>query len=98
MLLVETPRAAVNWPVTFRPGWCRYVKDPAKGEAMRGCDRDHDSAGPRPGGRRGGVPRAHRPPPARAAAALLPDPRLGPGCQGHAAGDPAGRLARARPV
>ena len=65
---------------------------------MRGCDRDHDSAGPRPGGRRGGVPRAHRPLPARAAAALLPDPRLGAGRRGHAAGDAAGRLARARPV
>ena len=41
-----------------------------------------------------GVPRADRRAPARAAGALLPDPRLGPGRGGPRAGDAAGRLAR----
>src|SRR5262245_33847262 len=45
---------------------------------------------------RGAVPRAHRAPPAGAAAALLPHPRLGPGRRGHGAGDAPGRLARPR--
>jgi RNA polymerase sigma-70 factor (TIGR02960 family) len=59
-----------------------------------------DRAGtrPRPNGRRGGVPRADRALPARAARPLLPDPRLGPGRGGRDAGDAAGRLARARPL
>ena len=49
----------------------------------------------RPRGRRGRLPRADRPAPARAAGPLLPDPRLGPGRRGHRPGDAAGRLARA---
>src|SRR6266700_299542 len=60
----------------------------------RGCDGDRRHARPRPRGRRAGVPRAHRPLPGRAAGALLPDPRLGGRRRGHAAGDPAGGLAR----
>lgn len=49
----------------------------------------------RPRRRRTGVPRAHRPVPARAAGALLPDTRLADRRRGHAAGDAAGGLARA---
>ena len=39
-----------------------------------------------------------RPLPARAAGALLPDPRLGPGRRGRASGGPVGRMALDRPV
>src|SRR5919199_898142 len=53
------------------------------------------AARPRTRGRRGRVPRAHRALPPRAARALLPDPRLGPGRGGRDAGDAAGRVARA---
>src|SRR5215216_1899599 len=42
--------------------------------------------------------RAHRTPPARAAAALLPHPRLGARRRGHGAGDAPGRLAEPRSV
>src|SRR3954471_11798290 len=59
---------------------------------------DRAAARPRARGGRGRVPRAHRPLPARAARALLPDPRLGPGRGGRDAGDAAGRVARARRV
>src|SRR3954465_1743029 len=54
---------------------------------------DRAAARPRARGGRGRVPRADRPLPARAARALLPDPRLGPGRGGRDAGDAAGRLA-----
>jgi RNA polymerase sigma-70 factor (TIGR02960 family) len=37
-LLVQTPQAAANWPVTFRPGWCQYVEEPGAGAAMGGPD------------------------------------------------------------
>src|SRR3954463_11056144 len=59
---------------------------------------DRAAARPRARGGRGRVPRAHRPLPAGAARALLPDPRLGPGRGGRDAGDAAGRVARARRV
>src|SRR5918996_5097587 len=61
--------------------------------AMRGCRSDRANALPRPRGRRGGVPRAHRALPAGAPAALLPDPRLGSGRRGSTPGDVVGRLA-----
>jgi len=32
--LMQTPRAAANWPVSFRAGWCRYVKDLAQSQAI----------------------------------------------------------------
>ncbi len=65
---------------------------------MRGCG--HDGADPDPSARRrrGCVPRADRPVPARAPGAPLPDRRLDPGRRGPAAGDAAGRLARPRAV
>ena len=65
------------------------------------CERRTDGghpAGPRPARRRGGVRRADRALPPRAAAPLLPDPRLAAGRRGPAAGDDAGGLARARAV
>src|SRR5438067_486335 len=57
-----------------------------------------DTAGPRPKRRRRRLPGAHRPLPAGARAALLPDPGLAPGRRGPPPGDAASRLARARPV
>src|SRR5215472_6412 len=66
----------------------------AEGEAVEGWFGGHGPARPGPGRRRAGVRRARRPPPARAAGALLPDPRLGPGRGGRAPGDAAGGLAR----
>src|SRR5450631_48559 len=62
---------------------------------MGGWRGDHRPARTGPGRRRGGVPPAHRAAPARAAAALLPDPRLSAGRRGCAAGDSAGGLAGA---
>src|SRR6266566_923300 len=60
---------------------------------MGGWFGEHGPGGPGPGRRRAGVRRTRRPLPARAAAALLPDPRLGPRRGGRAAGDPASGLA-----
>src|SRR5512133_2855756 len=60
--------------------------------------RERERARPRPRGRREGVSRADRPVPRRAAAALLPNPRLAPGCRGRRAGDAARSLARAARV
>ena len=60
--------------------------------------RDRADPGPRARRRRGRVPRADRPLPARAAAAHLPDRRLGAGRRGPAPGDAARRLARPRAV
>ena len=59
---------------------------------------DPQPPGPRAARRRGRVRGADRAVPARAAAALLPDPRLAPGRRGPASGDPARGLARARAV
>src|SRR5262249_40188778 len=49
-------------------------------------------------GGRGGISRAHRSLPARAATALLPDPRLHPGRRGHAPGDTLGLMAWTRRI
>ena len=59
--------------------------------ARRRGRRSHACAGAR--GRRGGVSPAHRPPPARASAALLPDPRHDAGRRGRGAGDAVGGVA-----
>ena len=88
---VQTPTP----PETERP-----VRSGTSG-VITGDDReDGDGADARAGarGRRGGVSRAHRSPPARAAAALLPDPRLDAGRRGPGAGDAAGGVAGARGV
>ena len=58
-------------------------------------DEHRSDPGPGPGRRRGGIPRPHRPVPARAAGPLLPDPRLAPGRRGRGPGDAALGLARA---
>src|SRR6516165_11574088 len=60
---------------------------------MKGWFGERGPARPGPGRRRAGVRQTRRPLPARAAGALLPDPRLGPGRRGRAAGDLAGGLA-----
>src|SRR5260370_24437697 len=60
---------------------------------MGGWPGDRGPDRPGRGRRRAGLRPARRPLPARAAGALLPDPRLGPGRRGRAAGGPAGRLA-----
>src|SRR5919204_1764139 len=57
-------------------------------------DGPHPRAGTRR--RRGCLPRPRRPLPARTAAALLPDRRLGARRRGPGAGDAPGRVARAR--
>src|SRR5260370_40827668 len=97
-LLVETPQTAANSAMTFRPGRCRYLHVLAMEDAMRGCNGDHYGPGTRASGRRGGVRRAHRALPNRASGALLSHPRLGAGRRGHAAGDAARSVARARRV
>src|SRR5258708_29810419 len=60
---------------------------------MGGWPGDRGPDRPGPGRRRAGLRPARRPLPARAAGALLPDPRLGPRRRGRAAGGPAGGLA-----
>src|SRR5215470_15902169 len=60
---------------------------------MEGWFGGHGPGGPGPGRRRASLRRTRRPLPARAAGALLPDPRLGPRRGGRAAGNLAGGLA-----
>src|SRR5574341_1137289 len=91
--------AGKNGPADFRwRGEPTQLAQPSRGSAkggqlMRGCGDERAHAGPRPGGRPAGVQRTHRPPSARAPAALLPDSRLGAGRGGHVAGDAGGGLA-----
>ncbi len=87
---VQTPAAAR----TERP-----VRSARTG-VLKGDDRDGRGATRSPGHARGRgrVPRADRSPPARAAAALLPHPRLDAGRRGPGPGDAAGGLARPRRV
>src|SRR3954467_261028 len=54
--------------------------------------RERHRSDPCPCGRPAGVRRAHGPLPARAAAALLPDPRPGAGRRGRSTGDTAFRV------
>src|SRR5215467_534979 len=95
-----TPAGSGSWrrpaPPSFRSGWCQYwqeLREEAEGEATEGWFGGHGPGGPGPGRRRAGVRRTRRPLPARAAGALLPDPRLGPRRRGRTAGDLAGGLA-----
>src|SRR5215468_3359209 len=95
-----TPAGRRSWrwpaPPSFRCRWCQYwqeLRAEAGGEAVGGWLGERGPGRPGPGRRRAGVRRTRRPVPARAAGALLPDPRLGPGRGGRAARDTAGGLA-----
>src|SRR5215471_21664402 len=95
-----TPAGRQSWrwpaPPSFRCRWCQYwqeLRAEAGGEAVGGWLGGHGPGAPGPGRRRAGVRRTRRPLPARAAGALLSDPRLGPRRRGRTAGDLAGGLA-----
>src|SRR5215470_9116514 len=100
LLPMWTPAGSQSWrrpaAPSFRSRRCQYWQKPreeTEGEAVEGWLGEHGPGRPGPGRRRAGVRRTRRPLPARAAGALLPDPRLDPGRGGRTAGDLAGGLA-----
>ena len=89
---------AANCSTTGRSCGARWGMAASRGPVTdgHGCRARARPRGARPA--TGGVPGAHGAVPPRAPGALLPDPRLGAGRRGLAAGDVAGGLARPRRV
>src|SRR5258707_10934760 len=91
------PHRGVGW--CGAQFWARVVSVTdvhTRRSEMGGYSGERKADRPGPGGGRRGVPAADRPVPARAAGALLPDPRLAAGRRGRAPGHAAGRLAGPR--